>query len=85
MTVRWNADKPHRCPSCHTVVVQSVLGRRRRFLPSTYSASSLAVYECCRCGVRFTRWPALALILPLRRCTDIAAGQCPHPTREARP
>lgn len=72
---RWNTDKPHRCPQCHTVVVNGTLShlRRPRFL-STYSASSWAVYECCRCKTRFTRWPWLAVLLPVRGCN---AEECP--------
>lgn len=48
----WNADKPHRCPSCHTVAID--VGRPRR----------LTVYTCCRCGARFTCWPKIAALLP---------------------
>lgn len=49
--VRWNPDKPHRCPSCHAVAVDQERPRPTR------------VYTCCRCGVRFTRWPRLARVL----------------------
>ena len=49
--LRWNSDKPHRCPQCHAVTVP-------------YKPSSWAVYECCRCHAQFTRWPRLARFLP---------------------
>jgi hypothetical protein len=53
MTVaRWNADKKHRCPSCHSVAV------------STERPSRWRVYTCCRCATRFTRWPRLWRLLP---------------------
>jgi hypothetical protein len=57
---RWNSDKPHRCPRCHAVAVS--MGRPRPWL----------VYQCCRCASRFTRWPALARILPFAgiRCAE---------------
>lgn len=51
MTVRWNADKPHRCPDCHAVAIGSGTPRWWR------------VYTCCRCGSRFARWPHLARLL----------------------
>lgn len=47
MVEKWNVDKPHRCPECHSVAV------------STESPSSWTVYTCCRCGIRFSRWPRL--------------------------
>ncbi len=50
--VRWNTDKPHRCPECHAIAVAG--GR-----PSEWR-----VYACCRCGIRFTRHPRLARWLP---------------------
>lgn len=50
--LQWNTDKKHRCPQCHAI---AVLGPK-----------SWEVYECCRCGVRFTRWPRLARIFPFR-------------------
>lgn len=49
--VCWNDDKPHRCPSCHAVADPD---RRCKW----------AVVTCCRCGVRFTRWPRIARLLP---------------------
>ncbi|MBO2461648.1 hypothetical protein [Actinomadura violacea] len=70
---RWNADKAHRCPECHTVVDTGA--------PATWRA----VYECCRCRTRFARWPALAMVLPLRTCADIPAGVCPHQPADGRP
>ncbi|MEU8740536.1 hypothetical protein AB0K62_13535 [Streptomyces halstedii] len=51
-TVRWNTDKPHRCPDCHAVAIDMEK-------PKSYR-----VYTCCRCGTRFTRWPILAFMLP---------------------
>lgn len=51
VVMRWNSDKKHRCPWCHAVTMQQ-------------PPSSLAVYQCCRCGTRFTRWPAVAWLLP---------------------
>jgi ribosomal protein L37AE/L43A len=51
MVLRWNIDKNHRCPECHAVAVD--MGRPR----------SSRVYTCCRCGVRFTRWPRLAWLM----------------------
>ncbi|MFJ3283332.1 hypothetical protein [Streptomyces halstedii] len=61
-TVRWNTDKPHRCPDCHTVAIDMEK-------PKSYR-----VYTCCRCGTRFTRWPILAFMLPRVgiRCTEHA-------------
>lgn len=48
----YNDDKPHRCPACHAVTIDT--GEARRKL-------TLASVTCCRCGVRFTRWPRLVL------------------------
>lgn len=50
--LRWNTDKPHRCPDCHAVAV------------SIETPRSWRVYTCCRCATRFTRWPRLARLLP---------------------
>lgn len=60
----WNDDKPHRCPECHTVVDP---GRPRGWLD---------LYQCCRCGTLFARWPRFAW--RLRTCKDISLGTCPH-------
>ena len=49
--IRWNTDKPHRCPDCHAVAVDMERPSKWR------------VYTCCRCATRFTRWPSLALVL----------------------
>lgn len=49
--LRWNTDRPHRCPSCYAVAVD--LERPR----------STCVYTCCDCGVRFARWPFLGRVL----------------------
>lgn len=59
-TVRWNRDKPHRCPNCHAVAVDME------------KPKSWRVYTCCRCGTRFTRWPILAFALPHAgiRCSE---------------
>lgn len=59
--VRWNDDKPHRCPECHAVAVDMPLPLR-----------SVWVYTCCRCYTRFARWPHLARLLPKAgiRCTQ---------------
>jgi ribosomal protein L37AE/L43A len=43
--VMWNADKPHRCPSCHASTVTIERPRER------------VVYTCCRCGTRFSSDP----------------------------
>ncbi|MFC8372762.1 hypothetical protein ACFUIT_33195 [Streptomyces sp. NPDC057239] len=45
MVINWNADKPHRCPRCHTITVDS--------------PSSREVYTCCNCGTQFARFPRL--------------------------
>lgn len=50
--VRWNFDKPHRCPACHAIAV------------SVERPKSWRVYQCCQCRTRFTRWPRLARLLP---------------------
>ena len=63
----WNWDKPHRCPECHTIVTDG----GARDLRDTWNA----LYECCRCGTLFARWPRLAT--DLRQCQDIATGECP--------
>lgn len=57
---RWNDDKPHRCPRCHAVAIDT--GRLRPWL----------VYSCCRCSARFARWPWLARVLPFAgiRCSE---------------
>lgn len=52
--VRWNIDKPHRCPECHSVAVAGD------------TPKSWRVYACCRCSTRFTRWPRIAWLLPFR-------------------
>lgn len=59
--VRWNADKPHRCPECHAIAVDA-----------PPAARSFWVFTCCRCDARFTRWPRLARLLPKAgiRCTE---------------
>jgi len=66
--VRWNFDKPHRCPACHAAAVDM-----------DPHPTSWWIYTCCRCGVRFTRWPRLAWLLPNAgiRCTE-------HRTEEPR-
>lgn len=64
----WNDDKPHRCPECHAIVVSGH--------EPTLLETALALYECCRCGTRYARWPRLAR--RLRVCEDIAIGQCPN-------
>lgn len=51
--LRWNEDKKHRCPYCHAVAM-------------SFRPSSWAIYQCCRCDVRFARWPWLAPVLPFR-------------------
>ncbi|MFJ1647996.1 hypothetical protein [Streptomyces sp. NPDC088258] len=51
-TARWNPDKPHRCPTCHAVTID------------TEKPKSWRVYTCCQCATDFTRWPILALALP---------------------
>jgi hypothetical protein len=67
MTVRWNDDKPHRCPSCHTIVINEARPSRWRR------------YECCRCAVRFTRFSWLSAVLPLTKCdSDEHEDACPH-------
>ncbi len=50
--VKWNTDKPHRCPKCHAVAVAG--GR-----PSSWRA-----YGCCMCATDFARWPRIARFLP---------------------
>lgn len=69
MVVRWNIDKKHRCPGCHTIVDTGK--------PPTWRA----VYECCHCKTRFARWPRFARLLPTRRCKEIGQGRCPHQPR----
>lgn len=56
----WNHDKPHRCPECHAVAIDTEDARR------------LAVYECCRCQTLFSRFPSLGRLLPKRgvRCSE---------------
>lgn len=51
MIMKWNDDKPHRCPGCYAVAVTSE------------SPSPWSVYTCCRCGARFTKRPALWRLL----------------------
>jgi len=51
MVVNLNADKPHRCPDCHTITDPEHKARWR-------------VVSCCRCGCEFTRFPLLSRILP---------------------
>lgn len=51
--MRYNSDKPHRCPECHAVTD-----------PDHLSATS--VVSCCRCGCSFTRFPRLAFVLRFR-------------------
>lgn len=57
--VRWNDDKPHRCPSCHAVAIDMERPRPWR------------IYVCCTCGTWFSRWPRLGLLLPIAgvRCS----------------
>lgn len=53
--VKWNTDKPHRCPDCHTCVVW---GESPRWW---------GVYQCCRCSTVFARFPrTLARFMPMR-------------------
>lgn len=63
---RWNSDKPHRCPKCHTVVDDGDL------------TSSWKTYQCCQCSTRFTRWPRLSRWQKLGTCQDIKNGTCPY-------
>ncbi len=44
MTVKWNADKPHRCPNCHRVVDWGKPPRKWRR------------YTCPYCGCKFAWW-----------------------------
>ena len=48
MPMKWNEDKPHRCPNCHTIAVPSSVERPQRGV----------VYTCCGCGVRFSSSPS---------------------------
>ena len=46
--LKWNEDKPHRCPGCHAVAMPSSAEQPRRGV----------VYTCCRCGARFSSSPS---------------------------
>lgn len=65
--LRWNEDKPHRCPRCHTVVIWN--GRPQWW----------RLYICCRCTARFARWPALARWLRPTGCDNDHPDGCPQP------
>lgn len=55
--VKYNDDKPHRCPVCHAITVYyDGAPPARRLL-------TLASVTCCRCGTEFTRWPDLPVII----------------------
>lgn len=45
LVLRWNWDKPHRCPACHTSVVYGE------------KVKSWTIYQCCECKVRFAKHP----------------------------
>jgi hypothetical protein len=49
--VKWNEDKPHRCPTCHSTTDSENVARWR-------------AVTCCTCHTRFARWPLLAAFLP---------------------
>lgn len=68
--VRWNVDKKHRCPRCHTVVIQSMLPRSHRR------------YQCCRCGTIFTRWPKISWLWRLYPCNECYVNKGPTPYRD---
>lgn len=59
MTLRWNYDKPHRCPTCHTIWVYA-----DKYAPSGQWHIGEALvprwwktYDCYACGAMFTgRW-----------------------------
>jgi ribosomal protein L37AE/L43A len=51
VVMHWNADKPHRCPSCHAVTDPDRVAKWR-------------IVTCCRCRARFTRLARLAAVLP---------------------
>jgi len=67
---KWNVDKHHRCPECHTIV------------DTGDDPTWRGIYQCCRCGILFAKWPQFAArfrrFLPLLQCADIARGECPH-------
>lgn len=74
---RWNMDKPHRCPRCHSVVkiARKPWGGAYRWyhhhilrhLPDRPRACDFVVHKCCVCLAKFARWPALAWLLPTSR------------------
>lgn len=59
MTLRWNYDKPHRCPECHTIWTYG-----EKYSPSEgwEKGESLnprwwKTYDCYHCGAVFSgRW-----------------------------
>lgn len=57
--LRYNDDKPHRCPRCHAVADADQRCKRE-------------VVTCCTCGARFTRWPRFQRFLKEAGvvCTD---------------
>lgn len=50
---RWNFDKPHRCPRCHSVY-------------TTGKVPKWSIMRCCRCDALVTRFPRLWRFLPYR-------------------
>lgn len=50
MIQKWNIDKPHRCPECHTIAV------------SGYRPKWYRVYTCCQCKTEFCKWPKLGFV-----------------------
>lgn len=48
--VRYNSDKPHRCPTCHSVT-------------DPHRKCMTAIVVCCACGQEFTRWPRFSPFL----------------------
>lgn len=56
MTLRWNRDKPHRCPQCHAIWVygdkyapNDRWEREDPLVPRWWKT-----YDCYRCGAVFT-------------------------------
>lgn len=62
LVMRWNPNKKHRCPLCHTIAIDME------------DPKSWAVYECCNCHTSFARWPRLASWVPFRgvKCSEHA-------------
>lgn len=48
---KWNIDKKHRCPECHTIWVYGP-----RYIDKYIKPRWWRIYQCYSCGIKFAGW-----------------------------